>query len=149
MSRIVRKRKRQAPPESPLAALMEKHLDALRIQNYSEYTIKGRRVRIRYMTQPKARPPTFVLFGNQLKALPESYLRYLTNGLRAAFAMPDALANAEQTPRGVLRIDASRLQQEYEWSRAAIHDGQFARAHLDKGIVDTKPRECREQVLYA
>ena len=37
------------------------------------------------MTQPKARPPTFALFGNQLKALPESYLRYLTNGLREAF----------------------------------------------------------------
>ena len=48
MSRIVRKRKPQAPPESPLAALMEKHLDALRIQNYSEYTIKGRRVHIRF-----------------------------------------------------------------------------------------------------
>ena len=50
--------------------------------------VKGRRIRIRYMTQPKARPPTFVLFGNQLSALPDSYLRYLTNGLRAAFELP-------------------------------------------------------------
>jgi GTP-binding protein len=50
--------------------------------------IKGRRVRIRYMTQAKARPPTFVLFGNQLKALPESYLRYLVNAMRTAFRMP-------------------------------------------------------------
>jgi GTPase len=49
--------------------------------------IKGRRVRIRYMTQPKVRPPTFALFGNQLASLPESYLRYLTNGLREAFAL--------------------------------------------------------------
>lgn len=49
--------------------------------------IKGRRVRIRYMTQPKARPPTFALFGNQLAALPESYLRYLTNELRKAFGL--------------------------------------------------------------
>jgi GTP-binding protein len=47
--------------------------------------ISGRRVRIRYMTQAKARPPTFVLFGNQLKSLPEAYLRYLTNGLREGF----------------------------------------------------------------
>lgn len=47
--------------------------------------IHGRRVRIRYMTQAKSRPPTFAIFGNQLKALPESYLRYLQNGLRAAF----------------------------------------------------------------
>ena len=37
------------------------------------------------MTQLKARPPTFALFGNQLDALPEAYLRYLTNGLREAF----------------------------------------------------------------
>ena len=50
--------------------------------------VKGRRIRLRYMTQAKARPPTFVLFGNQLKSLPDSYLRYLTNGLRSAFDMP-------------------------------------------------------------
>jgi GTPase len=49
--------------------------------------VKGRRVRIRYMTQPKVRPPTFALFGNQLTALPEAYQRYLTNGLREAFKL--------------------------------------------------------------
>jgi GTP-binding protein len=37
------------------------------------------------MTQPKVRPPTFAMFGNQLTALPDAYLRYLTNGLRDAF----------------------------------------------------------------
>jgi GTP-binding protein len=47
--------------------------------------IHGRRVRIRYMTQTKSRPPTFALFGNQLKALPQAYLRYLQNALREAF----------------------------------------------------------------
>ncbi|HTQ12876.1 MAG TPA: ribosome biogenesis GTPase Der [Rhizomicrobium sp.] len=47
--------------------------------------VKGRRVRIRYITQPKSRPPTFALFGNQLDALPEHYLRYLRNGLRESF----------------------------------------------------------------
>ena len=47
----------------------------------------GRRVRIRYMTQAKARPPTFALFGNQLDALPEAYQRYLQNGLREAFGL--------------------------------------------------------------
>jgi GTP-binding protein len=49
--------------------------------------ISGRRVRIRYMTQVKARPPTFALFGNQLDHLPEDYIRYLTNGLRRAFEL--------------------------------------------------------------
>jgi GTP-binding protein len=39
------------------------------------------------MTQPKARPPTFALFGNQLAALPESYLRYITNELRKSFGL--------------------------------------------------------------
>jgi GTP-binding protein len=47
--------------------------------------VRGRRVRIRYMTQIKTRPPTFALFGNQLDHLPEDYQRYLTNGLREAF----------------------------------------------------------------
>ena len=50
--------------------------------------VSGRRIRIKYMTQPKARPPHFALFGNQLDALPESYVRYLTNGLRDAFDLP-------------------------------------------------------------
>ena len=49
--------------------------------------IRGRRVRIRYMTQTKARPPTFALFGNQLDALPEDYQRYLINGLRENFGL--------------------------------------------------------------
>jgi GTP-binding protein len=49
--------------------------------------VSGRRVRIRYMTQAKARPPTFALFGNQLDALPEAYIRYLQNGLRENFGL--------------------------------------------------------------
>ena len=45
----------------------------------------GRRIKIRYMTQVRSRPPTFSLFGNQLDSLPESYVRYLMNGLREDF----------------------------------------------------------------
>jgi GTP-binding protein len=45
----------------------------------------GRRINIKYASQIKSRPPTFALFGNQLERLPESYLRYLMNGLRADF----------------------------------------------------------------
>ena len=47
--------------------------------------VSGRRVKIRYITQPKARPPYFVLFGNSVAAIPESYRRYLVNGLRETF----------------------------------------------------------------
>lgn len=45
----------------------------------------GRRIKIRYATQANARPPTFAVFGNQLSKMPESYVRYLMNGLREAF----------------------------------------------------------------
>jgi GTP-binding protein len=55
------------------------------LERHPPPAIHGRRVRVRYMTQPKVRPPTFALFGTQLKALPESYLRYLANELRATF----------------------------------------------------------------
>jgi GTP-binding protein len=48
----------------------------------------GRRYKIRYMTQAKARPPTFVLFATRPDELPESYTRYLVNGLREAFDLP-------------------------------------------------------------
>ena len=47
--------------------------------------VDGRRIRLRYMTQAKTRPPTFVLFASRISALPESYQRYLVNGLRDAF----------------------------------------------------------------
>ena len=47
--------------------------------------VSGWRIKIRYMTQPKARPPHFVMFGNQLDALPTSYERFLINGLRETF----------------------------------------------------------------
>ncbi|MEE8438985.1 MAG: ribosome biogenesis GTPase Der [Micropepsaceae bacterium] len=57
------------------------------LERHPPPAIRGRRIRIRYMTQAKARPPTFVLFGNQLSALPETYLRYLTNGLRSKFKL--------------------------------------------------------------
>jgi len=47
----------------------------------------GRRIRLRYMTQAKARPPTFVVFGPKAEDLAESYKRFLVNGLRRDFGM--------------------------------------------------------------
>jgi GTP-binding protein len=49
--------------------------------------VNGRRLKFRYMSQSKTRPPTFYLSSN-LKDAPESYLRYLTNQLRDQFDMP-------------------------------------------------------------
>jgi GTP-binding protein len=42
----------------------------------------GKRIKLRYITQAKTRPPGFVLFGTRLDMLPESYRRYLVNGIR-------------------------------------------------------------------
>lgn len=47
--------------------------------------VHGKRIKPRYITQIKARPPTFVLMCSRASALPESYKRYLTNGIREAF----------------------------------------------------------------
>ena len=58
------------------------------LETHPPPAVSGRRIKIRYMTQVKARPPHFTLFGNQLEGLPESYLRYLINGLREAFDLP-------------------------------------------------------------
>lgn len=48
----------------------------------------GRRLKIRYMTQPSTRPPTFVAFCTRPDALPQTYQRYLVNSLREAFDLP-------------------------------------------------------------
>jgi len=47
--------------------------------------VKGRRIKIRYMTQARTRPPTFALFASQAEKLPDAYIRYLANGLRKTF----------------------------------------------------------------
>ena len=48
---------------------------------------KGRRLRIRYITQIRTRPPTFALFASRPSDLPTSYLRYLITGLRQDFGL--------------------------------------------------------------
>lgn len=57
-------------------------------QRHAPPTAKGRRVKLRFVTQPSARPPTFVAFCSQPEGLPKSYLRYLVNSLRQTFELP-------------------------------------------------------------
>ncbi|MEL7028095.1 MAG: ribosome biogenesis GTPase Der [Pseudomonadota bacterium] len=49
---------------------------------------KGRRIKLRYMSQTKTRPPTFVVKCSRAAEVPEAYKRYLVNGLREAFRLP-------------------------------------------------------------
>ena len=50
--------------------------------------VDGRRLKLRYVTQAKARPPTFLAFGTRAERIPEDYSRYLVNSLREAFDLP-------------------------------------------------------------
>src|SRR3984885_6098492 len=70
----------------PTAALNRFLQDA--ISTNPPPAISGRRFRLDYITQPKSRPPTFVLFCARAEALPETYRRYLINGLRENFDLP-------------------------------------------------------------
>jgi GTP-binding protein len=58
------------------------------VDRHTPPAARGRRIRLRYMTQPSARPPTFIAFCSQPEALPKAYLRYLTNSLRDTFDLP-------------------------------------------------------------
>jgi ribosome-associated GTPase EngA len=58
------------------------------VDAHSPPAVSGRRIKLRYITQANARPPTFVLFCSRPKALPDSYSRYLVNSLRDSFDMP-------------------------------------------------------------
>ncbi len=58
------------------------------LQRHPTPLVEGKRIKLRYMTQAKARPPTFVVFGTRAETLPEDYRRYLVNGLREQFKLP-------------------------------------------------------------
>lgn len=58
------------------------------VEAHAPPAVSGRRIKLRYITQANARPPTFVLFCSRPKALPDSYSRYLVNSLRESFDMP-------------------------------------------------------------
>ncbi len=67
------------------AALNRWFEDAL--ERHPPPLVDKRRLKLRYITQPKARPPTFVVFGTRAERLPDDYRRYLVNGLRETFGL--------------------------------------------------------------
>jgi GTPase len=58
------------------------------VAGHNPPTSRGRRIKLRYVTQAKSRPPTFIVFCSKPEALAESYSRYLINDLREAFDLP-------------------------------------------------------------
>lgn len=55
------------------------------VEGHPPPAVSGRRLKLRYMTQAKTRPPSFILFASRPDVLPMAYQRYLINGLREAF----------------------------------------------------------------
>jgi GTPase len=58
------------------------------VSSHPPPAVSGRRIRLDYITQPKSRPPSFVLFTSRSDAVPEAYRRYLVNSLRDSFDLP-------------------------------------------------------------
>ncbi|MXV35370.1 MULTISPECIES: ribosome biogenesis GTPase Der [unclassified Saccharibacter] len=58
------------------------------LERHQPPLVDGRRLKLRYITQVKSRPPTFVVFGTRAEQVPDSYKRYLVNGLRETFHLP-------------------------------------------------------------
>ena len=58
------------------------------VQTSPPPAVSGRRLKLNYITQTKARPPSFVLFCSRADAVPQSYQRYLVNSMRATFELP-------------------------------------------------------------
>jgi GTP-binding protein len=57
------------------------------LERHSPPAAAGRRIKLRYITQSNARPPTFIIFCSRPDDIPEAYLRYLVNGLREHFGL--------------------------------------------------------------
>ncbi len=70
-------------PTAPL----NKWFEAVQEQNPAPLGKNKRRIKLKYVTQAKARPPSFYIFSSNPEGLPESYLRYLTNSLRQTFGL--------------------------------------------------------------
>jgi len=58
------------------------------VEHHPPPAVSGRRIKIRYLTQAKSRPPSFVAFCSRPDALPEAWKRYLVNAIRADFKLP-------------------------------------------------------------
>lgn len=68
-------------------AKLNRWLSAM-VEQHPPPAVSGRRLKLRYMTQAKTRPPSFIIFASRPDALPKAYQRYIVNGLRQDFGLP-------------------------------------------------------------
>jgi GTP-binding protein len=87
---------RPLPAVWPAHEVWNKRISTGELKRWFEHALKthqaplvsGRRLKLRYVTQAKARPPTFVVFGTRAEQTPEKYTRYLVNSLRDTLKLP-------------------------------------------------------------
>lgn len=115
----------------------------------------GRRIKLRYMTQAKTRPPGFVVMATHTDKIPESYGRYLVNGLREDFDMPGTPIRIYFRDQGTnnpykdrKKSIPSRLTKHVEARKAAERKGDGAKKSgvAPKGMVrvaKTAPKKQR------
>ncbi|MEC9341236.1 MAG: ribosome biogenesis GTPase Der [Pseudomonadota bacterium] len=84
--------------------------------------VRGRRIRIRLVHQGGRNPPTFILHGNQTEALPDAYLRYLTNAYRSAL-------HIEGSP---IRLITKQGENPFRHRRNALSDRQIRRKKRER-----------------
>ena len=70
------------------------------IERHPPPVVKSRRIKLKYITQVKARPPTFIIFTQRASELPGDYLRYLSTGIRETFEFPGVPIRIELRQRG-------------------------------------------------
>ena len=83
----LRVKAREPPPRRVATGELNRWFEAA-LERHQPPLVDGRRLKLRYTTQAKARPPTFVVFGTRAEQTPEDYQRYLVNSLRDTFALP-------------------------------------------------------------
>jgi GTP-binding protein len=115
-------------------------------------SVEGRRVKPRYIAQIKARPPTFVLLASRAAQLPDTYVRYLVNGIRKAFDMPAVpirfLVRAPKNPYAgdeTGRPNLSRKNREAAAKHA--HDKDRGSAAPAAKISSPKPKKPRGPIV--
>ena len=95
---------------------------------------KGKRIKLRYITQVKSRPPSFVVFGNRVDELPESYRRYLLNALRRDLKLgPIPLRMSlrgsknpfDQRPQGAISLSLPFSAKRTAWDHGRLATGPY------------------------
>ena len=85
-----RRKKRSIPEKKKIPTAELNRWIASALEKHQPPAVSGRRIKLRYITQANARPPSFVIFSSRPEALPESYLRYLVNDLKKTFGLGPA-----------------------------------------------------------